>query len=56
MLRWWVPVSYTTPQKGFEKTKNSIWLAPTEDSKTVTLNEPLEQPLIVNVQQTGFYR
>jgi hypothetical protein len=57
-LRWWVPISYTTLGRGFDSTKNSFWMSPDEESKTVILDKPLdnEEPLFVNVQQTGFYR
>ena len=56
--RWWVPISYTTVARGFEETQNSFWMTPNEETKTVELDQPLdpEEPLIVNVQQTGFYR
>ena len=53
-----MPISYTTVARGFEETQNSFWMTPNEETKTVELDQPLdpEEPLIVNVQQTGFYR
>ena len=58
IFRWWVPISYTTIAKGFEDPENSFWMSPEEEVKTVYLNETLnnDEPLIVNVLQTGFYR
>jgi hypothetical protein len=45
-------------KEGFEDTQNSFWMSPEEEKKTIFLDEPLDsdEPLIVNVQQTGFYR
>ena len=47
-----------TPKEGFSDTQPKMWMSPEEHSKSLTLNETLdpEFPLIVNVQQTGFYR
>jgi hypothetical protein len=54
--RWWVPISYTTLSAGFENTKNQLWLPPTSDETTVALDVDADQPVYVNVQETGFYR
>ncbi len=29
--RWWVPISYTTPSRGFADTKSKIWISPGDD-------------------------
>lgn len=55
--RWWIPISFTTSGGGFNETKNSIWLSPTETkAKKIFANVNQEQAVIVNIQQTGFYR
>ena len=56
--RWWVPISFTRIEDGFADTKNELWLKPDEDSKTISLEGRVgtDQPIFVNVQQTGFYR
>ena len=58
IFSWWVPISHSTPNQGFDGTKSSVWLSPEEETKTIVLDGPLDedQPLVVNVQQTGFYR
>jgi len=56
---WWVPISWTTPELGFDTTYPSAWLDPARAGTDTALSlSGLEatQPLIVNVQQTGFYR
>ena len=58
---WWVPLSFTTPSGGFEVTKPQAWLDPANaDTSTevdISSLPGLEtEPLIANVQQTGFYR
>ena len=56
---WWVPLSFTSPSLGFEETAPSSWLDPAQaDTNTqLSLGDiDASQPLIVNVQQTGFYR
>ena len=56
---WWVPLSFTSPRLGFQATAPSSWLDPAQ-AETVTefsLGDlAATEPLIVNVQQTGFYR
>ena len=56
--RWLVPISYTTIEDGFSNTKTNLWLRPDEELKTISLEGKTdsEQPIFVNVQQTGFYR
>ena len=58
---WWIPVSMTTPTLGFEKTSPNTWLDPAQADTPTTIDlSPLaaseSEPVIVNVQQTGFYR
>ena len=56
---WWVPISFTSPRLGFQATSPSSWLDPAQaDTVTeISLGDlTATEPLIVNVQQTGFYR
>jgi len=58
---WWIPVSMTTPTLGFDKTSPNTWLDPAQADTPTTIDlSPLaaseSEPVIVNVQQTGFYR
>ena len=59
---WWVPLSFTTPSQGFDQTSPSAWLSPaTANGSTLvdlcsSANLTREEPVILNVQQTGFYR
>ena len=53
---WWVPLTFTFPQQGFNKTYSKTWLKKGEESKRVGgLPESLT-PVIFNVQETGYYR
>ena len=56
---WWVPLSFSSPSLGWNQTSPSSWLDPaTADTTTeLSLGEvTASEPLVVNVQQTGFYR
>jgi len=56
---WWVPISYTTTGKGFDKTSPDVWMNPKDALKSLDIvleGVSSEEPVIVNVQQTGFYR
>ena len=56
---WWVPISYTTTSKGFDKTSPDVWMNPKDATKSqdIVLDDvSAEEAVIVNVQQTGFYR
>ena len=58
---WWVPLSFTTPSGGFDVTKPQAWLDPADAATSTEVDisglPGLEtEPLIANVQQTGFYR
>lgn len=58
---WWVPLSFATPSGGFEVTKPQAWLDPADAATSTEVDisalPGLEtEPLIANVQQTGFYR
>jgi len=57
--KWWVPITYTTTRhSNFENTTNAIWSTP--ESPVVSFEiDDAQYPgnaLIVNIQQTGFYR
>ena len=55
-LSWWVPLTFSGPGAGFNTTYSKLWLGPDEGTKVVTGMPEGEQPVIFNVQQTGFYR
>ena len=53
---WWVPLTFSYPGNGFDKTYSKDWLKEGEKSRIVSgLPESLT-PVIFNVQQTGYYR
>jgi len=53
---WWVPLTFSYPEQGFNKTYSKTWLKKGEESRQVSgLPESLT-PVIFNVQQTGYYR
>jgi len=56
---WWVPISYTTINRGFEGTSPDVWMDPKDAMKSLDIeldDISAEEAVIVNVQQTGFYR
>eukprot|EP00092_Neocalanus_flemingeri_P026889 GFUD01029145.1.p1 GENE.GFUD01029145.1~~GFUD01029145.1.p1 ORF type:complete len:1053 (+),score=224.11 GFUD01029145.1:199-3357(+) len=56
---WWVPISWTTTSRGFDKTSPDVWMNPKDAMKSLDIvldNVSADEPVIVNVQQTGFYR
>ena len=47
----------TTPSLGFDKTSPDAWLNPAQADTPMEIEMDIgDEPLIVNVQQTGFYR
>lgn len=54
---WWIPITYTHGSElVFDKTQAKHWL-PKEKSITLTnLNIPNNQWMVVNLQETGYYR
>lgn len=54
---WWIPVSYTTAtEKDFMSTRPKLWLKGERSLVVPNITMKREDWLIVNVQQTGFYR
>ena len=54
--KWWVPVTFTTMNSpDFDDTTTSTWMKPEDETTTVTVGNH-GGVLLVNVQQTGFYR
>ncbi|XP_059490233.1 aminopeptidase N isoform X2 [Neocloeon triangulifer] len=54
---WWVPITYTTASvKDFNTTKPSLWLKKEPKSTISDLPRGDTEWLILNIQQTGFYR
>ena len=55
--KWWVPITFDLEGGHFNGTRNEYWLSPNADSLVIDLPEDSkEKALIVNVQQTGYYR
>ena len=54
--KWWVPISYTSPGGNFLNTAPKLWLKPDENEKIHTIDIPKDKALILNVQETGYYR
>ena len=55
-LTWWVPLTYSDPENGFNNTYNKEWLSPQKLSNKFNNMPPTNKPVIFNVQQTGYYR
>lgn len=55
-LTWWVPLTYSDPENGFNNTYNEDWLSPEKLSKKFNNMPATNKPVIFNVQQTGYYR
>lgn len=56
--RWWIPISYAKAGGNFSETEPKFWLSP-EDEYTdhhLAIKLRVGEALIVNVQETGFYR
>ncbi|CAL4078622.1 unnamed protein product, partial [Meganyctiphanes norvegica] len=55
--KWWVPLSYTTQDElNFANTKNKLWLNKNECQITLSGLPRSNKWIIVNTQQTGYYR
>ena len=56
--KWWIPISYTTPNGNFSHTVPQFWLQPTDTAGTIEQKIEIsnDEALILNVQETGFYR
>ncbi|KAK3890636.1 hypothetical protein Pcinc_005432 [Petrolisthes cinctipes] len=54
---WWIPISYTTQtQLNFSQTHPQRWMSPATHTIQMTGLPNENQWIVVNVQQTGFYR
>ncbi|XP_023324912.1 aminopeptidase N [Eurytemora carolleeae] len=55
---WWIPVTFTSPGPAgdFNNTYNNIWMAKGERSKSISGLPAADEPVIFNVQETGYYR
>ena len=53
---WWVPITFVPAGGDFTQTKNDIWMAENEKSKTIEGLPDSETAVIFNVQETGYYR
>ena len=54
--QWWVPITFDYAGGQFNKTNNDHWLRPGQASLTIDLEQVPDEAIIVNVQQTGYYR
>ncbi|KAJ8889458.1 hypothetical protein PR048_008957 [Dryococelus australis] len=55
--KWWVPISLTSSTSAdFQTTPPSSWLEPTHDQLHLTGVASSNDWLILNIQQTGYYR
>lgn len=56
--KWWVPITHDYEGGDFDNTQDTFWLSPTKPEATLDLsaNDDKHKALIVNVQQTGYYR
>ena len=57
-FKWWVPITFSDPDTGFDNTyNNKLWLKPEDKYLKITeLLPAADIPVIFNVQQTGYYR
>uniref|UniRef100_A0A182T1W9 Aminopeptidase N n=1 Tax=Anopheles maculatus TaxID=74869 RepID=A0A182T1W9_9DIPT len=54
---WWIPITYTTlGDSNFQQTKPAIWMKAEEALVINNHDIPSHDWMIVNVQQTGYYR
>uniref|UniRef100_A0A182Q4G3 Aminopeptidase N n=1 Tax=Anopheles farauti TaxID=69004 RepID=A0A182Q4G3_9DIPT len=54
---WWIPITYTTlGDNNFQQTKPAIWMKAEEALVVNNHDIPSHDWMIVNVQQTGYYR
>ncbi|XP_055618476.1 aminopeptidase N [Toxorhynchites rutilus septentrionalis] len=54
---WWIPITFTTlGDSNFNNTKPSIWMRAEEKLILHDMDAPNHDWLIVNIQQTGYYR
>ncbi|KAL1390301.1 hypothetical protein pipiens_012445 [Culex pipiens pipiens] len=54
---WWIPITFTTlGESDFNSTKPSIWMRAEEKLTLHDMDIPQHDWVIVNVQQTGYYR
>lgn len=54
---WWIPYNYATAlNSNFVDTTPTGWLMPDEQSKTISINASLNDWILFNKQQTGYYR
>ncbi|XP_059096600.1 puromycin-sensitive aminopeptidase-like protein [Tigriopus californicus] len=54
--KWWVPISYAGSGENFSQTKNQEWMSPDEATKQIQIDVPEDSALILNIQQTAYYR
>ncbi|XP_058467773.1 aminopeptidase N [Malaya genurostris] len=54
---WWIPITYTTlGERNFNNTKPYVWMKAEEKLLLQEMDIPNHDWIIVNIQQTGYYR
>ena len=58
LYRWWIPISCTQSDATYFSTDTEFWMSPKSPNHITSAycNTPMEKALIINVQQTGYYR
>ena len=58
LYRWWIPISCTQSDATYFNTETEFWMSPKSHNHVTSdyCNTPLDKALIINVQQTGYYR
>ncbi|XP_021963123.1 aminopeptidase N isoform X2 [Folsomia candida] len=56
--KWWIPISYASINfnANFNRTKPSFWIKASDKAVTKPIDTNKQDWIIVNVQETGFYR
>ena len=53
---WWIPLTFTGARDSFDNTYNKHWMKKGEQEKEITGMPARDTALVLNVQQTGYYR
>ena len=53
---WWIPLTFASPNQGFDTTYSKEWLAEGKRSRKISGMPGKDTPVVFNVQQTGYYR
>lgn len=53
--KWWIPITWTTPNGDFENTHDVLWFKPDQDKTIIEGLPDDDTPIIVNIQVAGMY-